>query len=748
MTGYIGRTASESTPWWDEPPTAPAGAPNIIYIVFDDTGFADFGCFGSEIHTPTIDRLAAGGLRYTNYHTPALCSPSRAALLTGRNHHSVGMAQLSNWDNGFPGSRGRIAKSAGTIGEMLRPHGYNTFAVGKWHLTPMSETGPAGPFDQWPTQRGFDRYYGFMDGATNQWEPVLTADNHPVGFPDDPDYHLTVDLVDQTISLITNQQVAGRGKPFFCYLALGANHSPHHVPQRYIDKYVPVFAKGWDVTRAERHTRQLEMGVIPAGTDLPPRNPDVRPWDELSADEQAFAVQLQAAYAGMLEHTDEHLGRLVAQLERLGILDNTLIVLMSDNGASQEGSPVGTLHQGRYFERAPITLEQNIDHIAEIGQTQWFNNYPLGWAMASNTPLKWYKQNTHGGGVRDPLVMHWPRGLAAEGAEPGGIRHQFCYVNDITPTVLDLLGVEPPATVNGVTQQPIEGVSLRATLAAADVPTPKRTQYFEMLGHRGIVHDGWKAVTRHPMGASFDDDVWELYHLDEDFSEAHDLAAAEPERLRAMIERWWVEAGRYQVLPIDERGGGTHRRNKPVPMHWRFLPGVERLPTDAAPAIAGRSYTITADIELPEVGPDGRCAEGVIIAHGDRWDGYTLYLRDGRPVHDYHFPMEHTVVAAPDPLGPGRHTVRYEFLRTGRVDGVCRLLVDGVEVASAVIPRIIRGFMPFEGLDIGADLGSPVGDYESPFRFTGTIHEVVVELLTPPGRGQAAAAAEVAAGTQ
>ncbi|MEQ1700656.1 MAG: sulfatase-like hydrolase/transferase, partial [Ilumatobacteraceae bacterium] len=401
-TRRLGRTMAESDPIWPDEPRPAAGTPNVVYCVFDDVGYSDFGCYGSEIATPNIDRLAANGLRYTNFHTTSLCSPTRASLLTGRNHHAVGMGSLANYDHGFDGYRGAISRDAALLPEILREQGWNSFAVGKWHLTPMHHTGPSGPFYQWPTQRGFDRFYGFMDGAMNHWEPFLTEDNHHVPTPDKPGYHLTTDLMDHAIQFVSDQQSVAPDTPFFLYLAFGAGHSPHHVPKEMIDEYVPVFEKGWDVTRADRLARQQAMGLVPQATELPPRNPGVPVWAELSEPERRLFVRFQAAFAAMVTHTDREIGRLVQRLETIGALTNTIFIVMSDNGASQEGSHAGTLHQGRYFERAPMTLEQSIDKIDEIGETQWFNNYPLGWAMAGNTPCKFYKQNTHGGGVRDP----------------------------------------------------------------------------------------------------------------------------------------------------------------------------------------------------------------------------------------------------------------------------------------------------------------------------------------------------------
>ena len=717
----IGRTMAESTPSWDGDIVAPPGSPNIVYCVFDDVGYSDFGCYGSEIATPNIDRLAAGGLRYTNFHTTSLCSPTRASLLTGRNHHAVGMGTLANYDMGYPGYRGIITKDAAMMPEILRGVGYNSFAVGKWHLTPMHHTGPTGPFDQWPTQRGFDRFYGFMDGAMNQWEPFLTEDNHHVATPDDPNYHLSIDITNRALSMITSQKSLAPEKPFFLYMAFGAGHSPHHVPKEMIDEYVPIFEKGWDVTRDERIARQKAMGIIPQDTVLPPRNPGVRAWTELNADEKRLFVRFQAAYAAMLTHTDQQIGRVIDTLETIGQLTNTIFIVMSDNGASQEGSHFGTMHQGRYFERAPITLEQSIDKIDEIGETQWFNNYPLGWAMAGNTPCKFYKQNTHGGGVRDPLVMHWPAGF--DTSEAGTLRHQFHHVSDLSPTMLEVLGVGLPKTMNGVDQMPLHGTPMTYTFAGASAPTKKKVQHFEMLGHRGIVADGWKAVTLHLPRTTMDQDVWELYDLNNDFSESNDLAAAHPDKLRELEALWWEEAAKYKVLPVDDGSGSRLRR--PVRKKFVLWPGLERVPSDASPRLTNTSHTIAAHITVPVNG-----CEGVLLSEGDRWGGYVMFVQDGKPCFHYHFPLERHEVRGTQNLTPGDHVITWELTKVDRASGHGKLSVDGVEVASVDIPRIIRGWMPFNGLHVGRNNGAPVGtSYEAPFPFTGTLHRIEVELL-------------------
>ena len=717
-----GVTMKELTPVYPGEPTAPAGTPNIVLIVFDDTGFADFGCYGSEIRTPNIDRLAAGGLRFTNFHTTSLCSPTRAALLTGRNHHAVGMGSLANYDYGFDGYRGKVTKDAAMLPEILRPMGFNSYAIGKWHLTPMHHIGPAGPFDLWPTQRGFDRYYGFMDGAMNQWDPFLTEDNHHVAKPDREGYHLTDDLVEHASDWVSSQKSLEPEKPFFMYLAFGAGHSPHHVTKERIAEYLPVFEKGWDAVRDERIARQKAMGLIPQDTVLPPRNPGVPAWDELSEDEKYVYVRYQAAFAAMITHTDEAIGRVISTLERIGQFENTVFIVMSDNGASQEGGPSGTMNQGRYFERVDMSLGETRAIIDEIGETQWFNNYPLGWAMAGNTPCKFYKQNTHGGGVRDPFVMHWPKGIDA--SQRGTLRHQFHHCSDVAPTLLELLGQSMPDTINGVKQMPMHGTSMAYAIKNPGEPTRKKVQHFEMIGHRGIVADGWKAVTRHKFRTELTDDVWELYDLNNDFSEAHDLSATHPEKLDELIELWWEEAAKYKVLPVSDGMGTINKR--PVKRMYRLWPGLQRVPSDNSPQLMNTSHRITAQFTVPA----GGC-EGVLIKDGDIWAGYSMFVQNGEACFRYHFPMEPHDIRAKVDLSPGDHELVWEFTKTTRTGGSGELRFDGRTIGSVEVPRMIRGWMPFNGMDVGCDNGSRVSPtYRSPFRFTGAIKYVDVELLS------------------
>ena len=724
--GVIGRDERDSTPHWPEPPRPPAGVPNVVVILFDDVGFSDFGCYGSEIATPNIDALAAGGLRYSNFHTTALCSPTRACLLTGRNHHSVGMGGLANWDLGYPGHRGRVAHSAATLGEMLHPHGYNTFAVGKWHLAPVSEISMAGPFDEWPLQRGFDRYYGFLEGETNQWKPELTEDNHHIEVPDRVGYHLTEDIINQSIRFITDQQSAAHGKPFFLYLAFGACHAPHHVHREFIDKYVPVFEKGWDATRDERLERQQAIGLVPTSTELPLRNSGVKAWNELGDDAHRFAVRLQAAYAGMLEHTDREIGRLMAFLQHRGLVDNTLLMVLADNGASREGSPLGTVNASKYFNQVRDDLESSLPHLDAIGEEHLNNNDPWGWAMAGNTPFKRYKQNTHGGGVRDPLVVHWPSGIDA--TMRGGVRPQFHHVSDLAPTILEMIGIEAPDVVRGVEQQPIEGTSLAYTFTGLpDEPTRKRTKYFEMLGHRGMWHDGWKAVAFHRPGTRFEEDRWELYHLDVDPDEMHDLANDEPDRLRSMIDLWWAEAGTHHVLPLDGRPSrfvGAHNIHTADRLRFELWPGSAHIPTDAGPELVGRSSTVTAFVTLDE-----GLANGVLFAAGDANSGLSLFMRDGYLIHDYNCLGEHFEVRTPSVVPTGHHELTYRFEHTSRGGpGTGILLVDGYEAERSTYPKTLRGRVSFEGIDVGCDRLVATGPYTAPFPFDAYLDRVVIEL--------------------
>ncbi|MFV2039398.1 MAG: arylsulfatase, partial [Acidimicrobiales bacterium] len=528
----IGTTVADSTPHWPEPATAPPGSPNVLLVLLDDVGFADFGCYGSEIHTPAIDAIAAGGLRYTGFHTTAMCSTTRAALLTGRNHHDVGVGCLANFDSGFPGYRGKIAADVPTLAELLRANGYRNYLVGKWHVTRLTETGPTGPFDGWPLGRGFDRFYGFLDAETDQFSPELVRDNTHVEAPGNhgTGYHLSADLIDEAIVYLKSHLADTPQTPWFLMAAPGACHAPHQAPSELIDKYHSVFAKGWDQTRADRLTRQLELGIVPDGTFLPPRNDGVEAWDSHPERAQNLMARLAGAYAAMLEHFDAQLALLVQFLDDSGQADNTIVLLLSDNGASQEGGPLGFVNAMAPFNMVAEPMEHKISRVDDIGGPDTHSNFPHGWAMAANTPLKRYKQNTHGGGVRDPLVIRAP-GRVRDG---GGLRHGLCHVSDLAPTILELIGIEPDPTMTGSSFAP--------TVTDPAATTTKVTQYFEMFGHRGVWHHNWKAVAYHPPGTPFDQDRWELYDLSRDFNETLDLAHREPGRLAELQELWWDEA--------------------------------------------------------------------------------------------------------------------------------------------------------------------------------------------------------------
>ncbi len=748
----VGLTAEQSTPAWDPPKRPPEGAPNVVVIVLDDTGFAHLGCFGSDIDTPNIDRLADGGLRYTNFHTTALCSPTRACLLSGRNHHSVGMRFISNVDSGFSNCRGVISPAAATMAEMLSEHGYGTFALGKWHLATLEDCSPAGPMDHWPLQRGFDRYYGFMGGATDQYSPEITIDNHPVeprssGIEGtDEDYHVSEDLVDQAIAMITAHQGSSPGNRFFTYLAFGATHSPHQAPPAYVEKYRGRYDDGWDVVRQRWFEKQKATGVVPEDTVLSPRNPGVEPWDELNEDQQRLYARMQEAFAGFLDHTDDQIGRLIDFLEMIDVLDDTMVILVSDNGASQEGGKHGTLNELAYFNNIRTPVEDMLDRVDEIGGPNIYNNYPWGWSQVGNTPLRFYKQNTYEGGIRDPLIIHWPNGIE----DGGALRNQYHHVSDILPTVLDVVGVEAPDVYRGVPQKPVEGTSLRYTFDAPQEQTRKKTQYYEMLGHRAIWHDGWKAVTMHKRGTPFAEDQWALYHTDRDFSECDDLAEQHPEKLRELVDRWWGEAGKYNVLPLDDRGGAELmiiRRpgHEPPGNTQRFLATSPHLERSKTPDVRNRSFEIRARVERTA----GQ--NGVLMASGARTGGYCCYVRDDRLCFTYNRVGVMDDIVADQPLPDGEFDLIVRYDKTAEHRGTVSLLVASPNGESAngesaaVVGTGTIETLPFRqtmyGMDIGRDAGPTVSDsYVGPFPFEGTLRWVEFELRDD--RSDLAAAAD------
>ena len=729
FAGTITDTYQTSTPAWPDLPRGLGGA-NVITIVFDDMGFSHPSCFGSSIPTPNIDRLAQNGLRYTGFHTTALCSPSRASLLTGRNHHSVGMRGVSNWNTGFPNMRGGITPRAATMAEVLRQQGYATLAAGKWHLAPMEECTAAGPHTNWPLQKGFDRFYGFLNGETDQFYPELTQDNQHILPPRTPEegYHLTEDLIDQSTTWIRDLVSVRPDRPFFLYLAFGAQHAPHHAPDSYLAKWRGRFDEGWDVHRAQWFARQIEMGIVPPDTVLSPRNPGVRPWDELTVNEKLFACRLQEAFAAMLDHTDAQIGRLLEFMDERNLTDNTMIMLLSDNGASREGGPQGVMDEWSFFN----SEWENVDDIVanrldDIGTKNAHSNYPWGWSQVGNTPSRWYKSQTYGGGIRDSLVIQWPKGIQ----QPGGIRPQFCHITDLAPTVYDALGIAIPAVVNGHEQMPLHGQSLAYTFGDADRSTKRGPQYFEMMGHRAIWSDGFKAVTFHDQGVPYEKDLWSLYKLDEDFSEMHDLSSTHPEKLQEMIALWWSEAERFGVLPLDDRGieifGAKSRPGSPhYGNTYTYYPPIAHIPSDACPMLSGRAWTLTVDVVIGDAKP-----EGVIYARGGHNIGHSFFIKDS-VLHFYYNALgKHQRASAPISLTAGAHQLAARFDREGET-GTMVLLVDGKEVGSVHIPKIMR-ILGSMGMDLGCDRLSPVApDYTAPFPFTGAITKAHFELRSKP----------------
>lgn len=719
----IGRTHHESAAWFERRPGPREGAPNVIYVVLDDVGYSDLGCFGSLIETPNFDSLADQGLRYANFHTTTLCSPTRACLLTGRNHHAVGMRYLANLDMGWPSGRGAISHRAATVAEMLRDTGYSTFAIGKWHLAPTEDASAAGPFDQWPLGRGFERFYGFMNGGTDQFHPELVEDNHPVLPPKSPaeGYHLSEDLIDRAIGVLRNQISLTPEKPFFMHLCFGAGHFPHQAPPEMIAKYRGRFAEGWDVERERRLARQKEMGLVPPETVLPERNPGVAAWESLGAGEKAVFERMQEVYAGFLDYTDRQFGRLLAFLEETGRRDNTLIVLISDNGASTDCGHDGTENVLKWFNQIPDFAAESLAVIDRLGTEESFGNYPWGWAQASNTPLKLYKSFTHGGGVRDPMIVSWPKRIAGG----GGIRQQFHHVIDITPTVLEICGVSAPETYRGTPQLPIHGTSFAYTFDNPDEPTRKITQYFEMYGHRSIWHRGWKAVTKHLSGSSFETETWELYHLDRDFSETRDLAEAEPGRLQELKERWWAEAGKYDVMPLDDRMALFKADPKPGSIRghsaYDYFPPLAPIPAEAAPLTQDVSHRI--DVEVTRAGRE----DGPLVAFGNMQGGYAFFIAGNRLVYAYNHVGELTHIVSDIELPAGDAVLSFAFTRTGDMSGRGEVLVNGRPAGQATLARtLIR--LSLSSLRIGEANLPPVSPRIGQERFGGTIRRVSYRL--------------------
>ena len=743
--GTIGRTLADSQAWFDEPPHPGPDAPNVMVVLLDDTGFAQLGCYGSDIDTRNIDALAANGLQFTNFHVTPLCSPTRAALLTGRSQHAAGMRTVSNFRTGFPHQLGHIANEASTVAEVLREQGYATFCVGKWHLAPMEQCSAAGPFDQWPLARGFDRFYGFLDGETDQFHPQLVSDNHPIEPPGRPQdgYHLSEDLVDQALKMVSDSRGVRPDRPFFLYLPFGATHAPHQAPASYLAKYRGAFDDGWDVARQQWFDRQIARGVVPAGTELAPRNPGVDAWDGLGDNQRRLACRLQEAFAAFLDHTDDQIGRLVDGLREMGELDNTILLVLADNGASQEGGPFGVMHEMKFFNGLLDTPDDVMDRLDDIGGPHSHTNYPWGWAQCGNAPFKWYKQNTHEGGVHVPMVVHYPRRVAAD--QRGTIRDQFVYVSDIVPTIYDLLGVTPPQIYRGIEQLPVTGRSFAGVLDDPNAPAANTVQYFEMMGSRAIVAGEWKAVCKHLPGTDFQTEQWELYHLATDFSECHDQAGAQPERLAAMIDLWWAEAEKNSVLPLDDRTielfGARFRPHSPHPVDQRYVyrPPMSPLPGQAAAAIGGRDFDLTARISRT-AGQDG-----VLFATGTENSGIAVFIQDDRFVVDYNAFNDHAMIASTVAVPTGDSTLVARLRRGAGRSGSISLEVNGQPAGAVELPLVMM-MISSVGASIGYNHGSAVSDrYEAPFTFAGTLHSLEIQLIDDdgPAAQQARAAAEM-----
>jgi len=763
--GTIDLDIRNSEPDWEpfEPPKAPEGAPSVVYIVLDDVGFSAMSCYGGPIETPNIDRIASEGTRYTQWHTTALCSPTRSCLLTGRNHTRNSMACITEAAVGFPNASGTIPPENGMLPEILGELGWNTYMVGKWHLCPTDEMNLASTRRNWPTGRGFERFYGFLGAETNQWYPDLVYDNHPVDPPRSPEegYHFGEDITDKALEFIKDAKAVAPDKPFFLYYAPGAAHAPHHAPKEWIDKYRGRFDMGYEAIREQTLARQKEMGLVPQETELPPINPIgtpetrtgpggapfpaleyTKPWSSLSADEQRLFSRMAEVYAGFLAHADQQIGRLLDHLEEAGLRENTMVVVVSDNGASGEGGPDGSVNENLFFNGIPDDMATNLSMIDELGGTETYNHYPNGWAMAFNTPFKMWKRYEFNGGTSDPCIISYP-----SGGGRGEVRHQYHHAIDVVPTILDVLGVAAPGTIKGNVQSRFDGVSMRYAAEDASAPAARRTQFYSMLGSRAIWHDGWKAVTTHPTISGwghFNEDVWELYHTDVDRSELHDLAAEEPDKLRELVSLWFAEAGANGAFPLDDRSALeillTPRPQLTPPRdRYVYFPDVADVPEHQAVNVRNRSYTIGALVDIPAPG-----AQGVLFAHGARFGGHALYVKDDRLhyVNNFAGMLEQRVDGTEDVPTGEQLILSASFDKDGEdppgvATGILSLYHGDRKVGEARI-KTQPGFFELagEGLCVGRDSGSAVTDDEpgeAPHRFTGgTIHRVAVDVSGEP----------------
>jgi len=742
------RNAREDYP---QPVQAPQGAPNVVVILLDDCGFGQPGTFGGPIPTPNLDKLAAQGLRYNQFHTTAICSPTRVALLTGRNHHQSGNGTITELSTGFPGYHSIWGKDVASVAEVLRQNGYATGAWGKWHNTPDWETSPIGPFERWPTGLGFEYFYGFHGGETSQWEPQLVRNTTPVEPTRKPEqgYHLTEDLTDDAVAWVARLKSIAPDKPFFLYFATGGVHAPHHAPKDWIDRFKGQFDNGWDRVREETLERQKKLGVVPANTMLTPRPSEIEAWDSLSPDAKRLYARQMEVFAGFLAHTDHHVGRLLDALRTLPDPDNTLVIYIAgDNGPSAEGSLTGTTNNMMTQNGVPDDVASQLPEIDELGGPKHENHFAVGWAWAGSAPFAWMKRvPSHLGGTRNGTVISWPKRIA----DKGGLRTQFHHCIDVVPTIYEAVGVKFPETINGVKQVPLAGVSMAYTFEQPNARSARTTQYFETGGHRAIYHDGWMACARHGvpwvlLGSSpFDKDPWELYDLMKDFSQANNLAASNPQKLKELQARFDDEARRFNVYPLDdrfaERASNPHRPSVTRGRtNFSYAAGATRIPEGSAPPVYRRSHRIAAEIERPQDN-----AEGVIIACGGSGAGYTLYVKDGRLVYEYNFFGKNRYKVTSDkPLPTGKIQVAFDYSQGDGKEptsgGIAKLSINGQPAGEGRIERVapVR-FSATETLDIGMDLGATVSETyhaQAPFAFTGKINRVTVELM-PQSIGRA-----------
>jgi arylsulfatase A-like enzyme len=721
-----------------------AGPPNVLIILLDDAGYGQTSTFGGLIPTPTLDSLAANGLRYTRFHVAALCSPTRAALLTGRNHHAVGMGTITNWANENPGYTGSIPKSAAFLSEILRQNGYATASIGKWHLIPDPETTLAGPFDHWPTHQGFDYFYGFIGAETDQWHPELTEGTTPVRMVAprgrESDYTLNEDLASHARAWILQQKALAPDRPLFMYYAPGATHAPLQAPQAWIDQFKGKFGMGWDEYRKLVFERQKKLGVIPPETQLTPRPVELPAWDSLSADQKKVAARLMEVFGGFMAQTDHEIGRVVDAFRHTGQLDNTMIIYIAgDNGASLEGNLNGTDNLMEQVNGIQPAAAEIVQHLDTIGGPLSNPHYPAGWAWAGNTPFQWGKRiGSHLGGTRDPMVISWPGHIR----DVGQTRSQYTHVIDVMPTVLEAAQIPQPTSINGVVQQEVNGVSFLQTLLNAAAPEYRTRQYFEMHGNRAMYSDGWIAAQRtgllpwaYTFGANGAPPAWELYDLTRDYSEAKDLARTQPEKLAQLRSLFDTEAGRNKVFPIDPRFSGRQHPNPPPPggrAFYTFYPGASHLYDALAPGTRNRTHTFTAYVDIPTGGGDG-----VLVAEGGTASGYALYIMNGRASYTYnYFRREVTTVTAKDPLPPGKSVIELHFAYDGGGIGkgaTVTLIVNGTKVGEARLAHTVpRAYAFDETFDVGEDTASAVGPYEAPFAFMGTLERLELRADAPP----------------